>query len=332
MERKRGLKKLGRKRNHKVSIPTSKELRVMDLSAGIGGNFIALDSLNIDYNIVAIAETDEYRLKVYNKLYGETRNLGNLENIEYRGMTRCDLLLYSINNYDVKYDIGKIDRYKKVISKRMPRYLVLESTTLIKNKKEFENLVDFLSNLGYNNNIEVLNAKDFGLPHNMQRLYMVSVLKGNFEFPNKNKESYTIRDIFEDYVYDEEHLIGLPYSKLIKRKRNDSNSEYKIYGKINYDSWLENQKIVYSLDSVAPAIFYSYSGKMQIKVYDDNLKIIRELIPIEYFRLMGFSDELFLEIEEELVSDTRLYKTATEQPILPIMKKILQKIIEEKIE
>ena len=108
----------------------------------------------------------------------------------------------------------------RIVGKLRPKYVIWENVKNVlskKHKHNFDNYLTAMESLGYTNYYQVLNAKDYGVPQNRERVFTVSILKdSNFKFPKENvKECEVInplKDIsgkswqFEQNVYSENSI------------------------------------------------------------------------------------------------------------------------------
>ena len=177
-------------------------LRVVELFAGIGAQAQALKNLGLDFTST-VCEIDEKAYRSYCAIHGDTPNLGDITKVEH--LPECDLLTYSSPCQDISvagrqrgmeqgsgtrssllWEVGRLLSDAKERG-RGPDVLLMENVDAILNKKniaEFNRWIEFLTNLGYTSSYKVLNAKDFGVPQNRKRCFMVSSLGGRrFIFP-----------------------------------------------------------------------------------------------------------------------------------------------------
>ena len=182
-------------------------IRVIELFAGIGAQASALERLGLDHERVAVCEWDEPTYKVYCAIHGDTPNLGDITKVEH--LPECDLLTYSSPCQDISvaghkaglakgsgtrsatvWDVGRLleDMRERDV---LPEVLLMENVDSIL----------FLDGLGYTNSYQVLNAKDFGIPQNRKRMFMVSTLTlGKFKFPEGRPLTIRLKDILEKDV------------------------------------------------------------------------------------------------------------------------------------
>ena len=100
-----------------------------------------------------------------------------------------------------------------IIEHVKPRYVLWENVKNVLSKKHrhnFDKYLKSLEKLGYNNYYQVLNAKDYGVPQNRERIYVVSIKKdidkGTFKFPEKEKLNIRLKDILQSDV-DEKYFL-----------------------------------------------------------------------------------------------------------------------------
>ena len=197
-------------------------LRVLEAFAGYGSQSIALRNLGIEHEVVAISEIDKYAIKAYEAIHGPTNNLGDICKIDPSDIPDHDLFTYSFPCQDLSVagkqaGLGKGTRSgllyecEKIIEVKKPKYLLLENVKNLVGKKfkpQFDEWLAYLESLGYTNYWKVLNAKDYGVPQNRERVFVVSIL-GNHEpykFADKIPLDKCIADILEDEVGEKYYL------------------------------------------------------------------------------------------------------------------------------
>ena len=176
-------------------------LKVFEAFAGYGSQHLALKRLNADFEIVGISEIDAYALKAYEALHGEVpANYGDISKIDWEQVPDFDLFTYSFPCQDISivgerkgFDEGSgtesslLWECKKAIEAKKPRILLMENVKNLvgkKNKPNFDKWLQYLVSLGYKNYWGVLNARDFGIPQNRERVFCMSFLdKREYEFP-----------------------------------------------------------------------------------------------------------------------------------------------------
>ena len=197
-------------------------LRVFEAFAGYGSQSIALRNLGIEYEVVAISEIDKYAIKAYEAIHGPTNNLGDICKINPSDIPDHDLFTYSFPCQDLSVAgkqaglgegtrSGLLYECEKIIEAKKPKYLLLENVKNLVGKKfkpRFEEWLSYLENLGYTNYWQVLNAKNYGVPQNRERIFVISILGEHkpFIFPNEVPLTLKLKDILEDNVDEKYYL------------------------------------------------------------------------------------------------------------------------------
>ncbi len=201
-----------------------KMLRVFEAFAGIGTQRMSLRNLGIPHEVVAIAEIDKFAIKSYEAIHGPVNNLGDISKINPDNIPDHDLFTYSFPCQDISVagkqaglDIdsgtrsGLLWECQKVIATKKPKYLLMENVKNLvgkKHKPNFDKWLDWLESQGYTNYWQVLNAKDYGIPQNRERVFCVSILGEHspYVFPGKQELTIRLKDILEDDVDEKYYL------------------------------------------------------------------------------------------------------------------------------
>ena len=241
-------------------------LRVLEAFSGYGSQSIALRNLGIDYEVVAISEIDKYAIKAYEAIHGPTNNLGDICKIDPKDIPEHDLFTYSFPCQDLSVagkqaGLGKGTRSgllyecEKIIEAKRPKYLLLENVKNLVGKKfksQFEEWLSYLENLGYTNYWQILNAKNYGVPQNRERVFVVSILGEHepYEFPKPIPLDKCIADILEDEV-DEKYYL----SKEIQNRFKITNQNKNILGTTKPDFRTIGQRdLVYDKNGIMGAL------------------------------------------------------------------------------
>ncbi len=292
-------------------------LYLIELFAGIGSQAKALENLEIPFVHYRVVEWDKYAIKSYNKIHNtnfETQDITKIKG-EDLGIVDTDkkdyLLTYSFPCTDLS-KAGKMEGMSKGSNTRsgllweverllneldeLPQYLLMENVPDVigkKNIKDFALWIEFLESKGYKNYYECLNAKDYGIPQNRNRCFMVSILKTKnqvFQFPKPFELKLRLKDMLEDevdekYYLSERALKGalnttFECSKLENRlPKNDiiptlCARDYKdpkliLVGNMAGGKWdkiNESARRVYSEEGLAPTIHTCQGGNTEPKV------------------------------------------------------------------
>ena len=199
-------------------------LRVLENFAGIGTQRMALNNLGIDHEVVGITEIDKFAIKSYEAIHGEVNNLGDISLVDPNDVPDHDLFTYSFPCQDISVAgkgkgfekgagtrSGLLWECEKVIRAKKPKYLLMENVKNLVAKKfkpGFEEWLQTLEEFGYSNYYSVLNAKDFGIPQNRERVFCVSILDEHepYEFPEKETLELRLKDILEHEVDEKFYL------------------------------------------------------------------------------------------------------------------------------
>ena len=124
----------------------------------------------------------------------------------------------------------------RIVGQVRPKYVLWENVKNIlskKHKHNFDSYIEAMSILGYNNYYQVLNAKDYGIPQNRERVYTISIRKdidkGSFKFPKKEELKVKLKDMLEDEVEEKYYLSdnGINYFYKQAMNRGEVLEEYK---------------------------------------------------------------------------------------------------------
>ena len=230
-------------------------LRVFESFAGIGTQRMGLESAGIEHEVVGICEIDKFAIDSYQAIHGETKNYGDISKIDPNDLPDFDLFTYSFPCTSISM-AGKQKGFKKgsgtqssllwecerIIEAKRPKYLLMENVkalTFKKNKGGYQKWLDILTSLGYTNYSKVLNAKDYGVPQNRERVFCISILddKQVFEFPEKQVLETRLKDVLENNVDEKYYLSNDRVKQLVGIVRN-----WGVKGKTVFDSSINEPK------------------------------------------------------------------------------------------
>ena len=158
-----------------------------------------------------------YTSQAYIKLHGQTKNYGDIYTIDETKLPYFDIITYSTPCQDFSVagkqaggDKGSRTRSsllwecERIIRAVKPKYLLMENVKNLvgeKHKHNFIKWLNVLEGLGYQNFWRVLNAKDYGIPQNRERVFCISILGGGqYLFPNPIPLDKRLKDILEPVV------------------------------------------------------------------------------------------------------------------------------------
>lgn len=207
-------------------------LRVFEAFAGYGSQAMALRNIGVPYRVVGISEIDPWAIKAYMAVHGETRNYGDVTAMDWGQVEDFDLLTWSSPCQDFS-NAGKqaggeegsgtrsslLWECRKAIEAKRPRWVIFENVKGFvsgKNIGEYRKLYEYLSRQGYSVFAQVLNAKDYGVPQNRERVFIVAVLGDAwFSFPQPRELKAALVDLLEEEVAEKYYLDQARVEKFI---------------------------------------------------------------------------------------------------------------------
>ena len=218
-----------------------KEIKILELFGGIGACSKALKNLGIDYKIVDYVEIDKYAVKSFNAIHGT--NFEPQDICKWDKDVEVDLIMHGSPCQDFslagKQAGGDKDSgtrsslmYEtiRIVEKLKPKYVIWENVKNLLSKKHrhnFDAYLETMESLGYTNYYQVLNAKDYGIPQNRERVFTISIL-GNekCEFPIKKELKTTMHDLLEENV-EAKYYLSEKMTKYVTEKNEKSN--FKVF-------------------------------------------------------------------------------------------------------
>lgn len=333
---------------------TSK-LRTIDLFAGIGGIRLGFEEVFKDSETVFVSEWDSFAQKTYLANFSNTEEIaGDITKIDEKIIPDFDICLagFPCQAFSLagKRE-GFNDNYKgmcrgtlfmdvaRICEEHHPKVIFCENVKGLKIhdkgrtfkiiKQTFENLGEYNGHKGYDVFAEVLNSKDFGVPQNRERIYIVCFRKDlgikDFSFPKPTDSTKVIRDIIEENPVSSKYYLSDVYLETLKRHKARHEALGHGFG---YE--------IRDLDSVAGAIVCGGMGRERNLIVDKrqkdltpvtqikgkiNTQGIRKMTPREWARLQGFPDSYKL-----VLADTHLYKQFGNSVSVPVIAAIAKEI------
>ena len=221
----------------------TKPIRLIELFAGIGAQAKALENLGIPFEHYRICEFDKYAVKSYNAVHGTSWETSDITQIHADSVCVCDtdkytyIMTYSFPCTDLS-SAGKQAGMSKGSGTRsgllwqverlltemdeLPQILLMENVPEVvsdKNIKDFSQWIAFLDSLGYNSKYEILNSKNYGVPQNRERCFMVSWLGDYYyDFPQPIPLDLRLKDVLENDVAEKYYLSDEQAAKLVLNK------------------------------------------------------------------------------------------------------------------
>lgn len=268
-------------------------MKVLSLFSGIGAFEAALDNIGIDFELVGYCEIDKYASKSYSAIHGvpESMNYGDITKIDEKSLPKdIDLITYGFPCQDISLAgkqkglfnedgsqtrSGLFFEALRIIEETQPKIAIAENVKNLTSKKfaeQFEIVLSSLEEAGYNNYWKVLNAKDYGIPQNRERVFIVSIRKdidtGVFEFPEPYELKLRLKDMLEVEVDEKFYIKSSQFGNLVQEPQG---KDIKVVGYMtgNNGRFERHQSnTVYDTDGICPT---QYAGQ-----HKDPFRIIEE--------------------------------------------------------
>ena len=204
-------------------------IRILELFGGIGACSKALERLGIDYEIADYVEIDKYAVMSFNAIHNT--NFSPQDICNWDKDIDVDLIMhgspcqdFSLAGKQAGGDENSGTRSSlmyetlRIVEKLKPKYVLWENVKNIiskNHKHNFDNYIERMNGLGYHSYYQVLNAKDYGIPQNRERVFTVSIrndIDVDFKFPPKMVLNKKLKDMLETDV-DEKYFLS---DKMIK--------------------------------------------------------------------------------------------------------------------
>ncbi|CAM3539784.1 DNA cytosine methyltransferase [Aequorivita lipolytica] len=326
--------------------PEKPKFKFIDLFAGIGGFRLAFQ--NLEGKCVFTSEWDKYSKQTYKANFGE---------IPFGDITKPETKNYIPDNFDVlcagfpcqAFSIaGRRGGFEdtrgtlffdvaEIIKNKQPKAIFLENVKGLRNHDKGKTLTTILNVLREDLNYyvpepQILNAKEFGVPQNRERIFIVGFRKDlgitDFQYPEPTNENAVLDDILEQEEVSVKYYLSTTYVQTLKNHRARHESKGNGFG---YE--------IIPNDGTANAVVCGGMGRERNLVLDDRLtnfvpvthitgKVnregIRKMTPREWARLQGFPDNFKI-----IVSDAQAYKQFGNSVAVPAIQATAEKIIEK---
>jgi len=320
------------------------KFKFIDLFAGIGGFRLALQ--NLGGKCVFTSEWDKEAQKTYKANFGET---------PFGDITKEETKSYIPNNFDIlcagfpcqAFSIaGKRGGFEdtrgtlffdvaEIIKRKQPRAIFLENVKGLRNHNSGKTLATILNVLRNDLNYyvpepEIVNAKDFGVPQNRERIYIVGFHKDtgieNFKYPKPLDIKTNFSDIKENEVPPTKYYLSTQYLQTLKNHKARHESKGNGFGyAIIPDDGISNAIVVGGMgrerNLVIDHRITDFTPTTNIKG-EVNREGIRKMTPREWARLQGFPDNFLIP-----VADASAYKQFGNSVAVPAIQATAEKII-----
>lgn len=330
-----------------VPFPTPKDytFKFIDLFAGIGGFRMALQ--NLGGKCVFTSEWDENAKKTYRANFGETP-FGDItkESIKAYIPDDFDILCggFPCQAFSIAGKRGGFDDTRgtlffdvaEIIKKHQPKAIFLENVKGLRSHdkgKTLETILNVLRNdLGYYiPEPQIINAKNFGVPQNRERIYIVGFRKdlniSGFEYPEPFEDNPTFESVKEKQVPPTKYYLSTQYLQTLVNHKARHESKGNGFGyAIIPDDGITNAIVVGGMgrerNLVIDHRIVDYKPSTHIKGVV-NREGIRKMTPREWARLQGFPDNYIIP-----VADASAYKQFGNSVAVPAIQATANKILE----
>lgn len=316
----------------------------IDLFAGIGGIRLGFDLAFKDkIETVFISEWDEKAQETYRANFDDDIEImGDITKINEKDIPEHDILLagfpcqaFSLAGQKKGFEDARGTLFfdvARIVKFHQPKVVFAENVKNLVNHdrgRTFKVIKEILTDLGYTVFYKVLNSKDFGVPQNRERIYIVAfrndIAPFNFNFPEKTDDTKVIADIIEGEETSTKYYLSTVYLESLRKHRKRHEEKGNGFG---YE--------VRGHDSIAGAIVCGGMGRERNLIVDKRLtdftpvthikgevnkEYIRRMTPREWARLQGFPDNFKL-----VVADTHLYKQFGNSVTVPVIEAIAEQI------
>lgn len=309
--------------------PQDADYKIIDLFAGIGGTRLGFHQTGRTKSVFS-SEIDKFAIKTYQANFGDLP-VGDITKVDEHDIPDHDILVggfpcqafsqagkklgFEDTRGTLFFEIARILNYKK------PKAFLLENVKnllLHDHRNTYHVIESALKELGYEVKLLVYKAKDFGVPQNRERIYIVG-------FNKKKVPNYT--DFIEPIPPCTPTRVGDILEKNVNEKYTISDKLWAGHQRRKHDNKLAGKGFGYTLfDENSP-----YTNTISARYYKDGSEILinqpgknpRKLTPREAARLQGFPDNYIIP-----VSDTQAYKEFGNSVAVPVIKAIAEQIIE----
>ncbi len=324
--------------------PNKAKFKFIDLFAGIGGFRLALQ--NLQGKCVFTSEWDKYSKQTYRANFGETP-FGDITKAKTKSFIPDDFDVlcagFPCQAFSIAGRRGGFEDTRgtlffdvaEIIKKKQPKAIFLENVKGLRNHDKGKTLATILNVLREELNYyvpepQIMNAKQFGVPQNRERIFIVGFRKdlgvNSFQYPEPVDTTATVEDILEDNEVSVKYYLSTTYLNTLKNHRARHENKGNGFG---YE--------IIPNDGIANAVVCGGMGRERNLVLDDRLtsykpvtnisgKVnregVRKMTPREWARLQGFPDNFKI-----VVSDAQAYKQFGNSVAVPAIQATAEKII-----
>lgn len=345
----------------------------MTLFSGYDSQALAMERLksnfgNFDYELVAWCDNDKYAIEAHNLIFPQwkDRNLGDITKVDFNEIPDCDVVTWSFPCTDISsagkqigLEQGSGTRSSlgwtaiEIFRAKRPKYLLMENVKPLISQKfigSFNKMIKTLEEIGYTSYFKVLNSKDYGVPQNRERVFMVSILgdgnewdnigKEGFEFPQPIQLKKRISDVLEKDV-DRKYFISDKHIDIYSKRFDESKMSLSGCEIIKTGRYMEcghSASSVVSIKGISHTVMenHSLAASVIYEAQDDNFNfefnnkryVVRKFTPREFFRLMDVDDIFIDRIQSGNIPNSQQYKLAGNSIVVSCLYYIFKEMLE----
>ncbi|MBE7341693.1 DNA (cytosine-5-)-methyltransferase [Staphylococcus haemolyticus] len=340
-----------------------KKIKMLSLFSGIGAPETAIKNLGFDLDVLNYCEIDKFASTSYSAIHNEdeSKNLKDVRDVDGKDYKDVDILFHGspCQSFSI---VGKQDggdqgsgtasslmwETVRIVKDSLPKIVIWENVKAVLNRKHkhnFDLYIQTLEELGYQSSYKLISPRDVGEAQSRPRVFVVSTLNGKFEFPDFKKQHIkTIDKYLEDNV-SEEYIVPKKIVNTLAYGNANFNGRMTILRPTDYAGCLvaksgraarTNNFVLYNNND-----YIHMENPKDIRYLMDNDIPIRNLTPLEYWRLQNFSDEAFHEAQNALaikykkgvIKDTeaQLFKQAGNSINITVLESFIGEVLDNHV-
>lgn len=231
---------------YKIDTP----IRLIELFAGVGSQAMALRDIGANFEHYRVVEFDKFAIASYNAIHGTEFKTTDIRDVHAEDLGICDkqrityLLTYSFPCQDLSKAgkqkgmskgsgtrsglLWEVERILLELKEKgeLPQVLLMENVPDVIGNKNYADFMEWysaLEEMGYQSYYKILNAKNYGIPQNRERCFMVSILgRYSYQFPKGIELKIKLKDVLEDRV-DEKYYLSQKIIETFTRRNEKEN-------------------------------------------------------------------------------------------------------------
>lgn len=329
-------------------------MNLVELFGGIGACSKALKNLGIEHTLFDYVENDKKTVECFNLIHGTNFKAQDVRNINYKESDNIDLIMggspcqdFSLAGKQLGADENSKTRSSlmweqlRIIKECKPKITIWENVSNVLNKRH-KPLVDKycqeLTKIGYLNIVLELNAKDFGIPQNRKRIFIISMRDSEKwiltndrlwflqkkHIPMKSLGYYLMPVVDEwYYVKNRNNKYKEADNYLILPREKDGKCISGSYNRV-WKDYIVGTVAVANIPKIITDLTDKISNNLLVVSWKNKLWNVRILHEQECMRLMGFDDTDYFKLKDGGTSRSRIYKVAGNSIVVNVLMEIFK--------